>query len=194
MDYLQIAVLVLVVIAVWAVVEIALTMRSARRDISKLTASATEAISTVTEVVEQAQPVVAKLDGIADELEPASKRLVPLIEEAEAAAGSVDDAFKSLNGVLEDVSTVSGTASSVTDAVNRAAESAVSGVVSVVSRLKGGPSHEAARLEGAPRAQDQERADEAPAPQREESAPTRYVEYTTVSAGSADEARVTEEL
>ena len=171
MDFLHIALLVLAVIAIWAVVEVALTMRTARRSIDKLTTSASE-------VIDQAQPVVAKLDGVVDELEPAVKRLGPLMDEADGAVRSADAAFKSLNGVLEDVSTVSGTASSVTDAVNRAAESAVSGVASVVSRIKCGASAKGApRLEGA----------EDPEPERTEvrarQEPPRYVEY-----GAADPA------
>ena len=174
MDYLYIALIVLVLFGVWAVVEVALTMRSARKSIDKITTSASE-------VIEQAQPIVAKLDGVVDELEPAAKRLGPLMDEADEAARSVDTAFKSLNGVLEDVSTVSGTASTVTGAVNRVAETAVSGVASVVSRLKGGVSGErVARLEGADAA---EPAHDEPA---DEPAPQRYVEYVSVGAQAGE--------
>ena len=89
MDYLYIALIVLVLFGVWAVVEVALTMRSARKSIDKITTSASE-------VIEQAQPIVAKLDGVVDELEPAAKRLGPLMDEADEAARSVDTAFCAL--------------------------------------------------------------------------------------------------
>ena len=53
MDFLEIALIVLVVIAVWAVVELALTARSARRDIEKLATSANEAITSATQWFER---------------------------------------------------------------------------------------------------------------------------------------------
>ena len=53
MDYLNIALIVLVVVAVWAVVEVALTVRSARKNIDEVSASANE-------VIAQAQPIVAE--------------------------------------------------------------------------------------------------------------------------------------
>ena len=173
MDYLYIALLVLAVIGVWAVVEVALTMRSARRSIDKLTTSATE-------VIEQAQPIVAKLDGVVDELEPAAKEALPLLKKAETTLDAANASLQRVDGILEDVSSVSGTASSVTGAVNRAAESAVSGVASVVSRLRGASAERAARLEASD--------DAAPAgdePVREQ-APTRYVEYGAAAADETD--------
>ena len=42
MDYLNIALIVLVVVAVWAVVEVALTVRSARKNIDEVSSSAGE--------------------------------------------------------------------------------------------------------------------------------------------------------
>ena len=174
MDYLYIALIVLVLFGVWAVVEVALTMRSARKSIDKITTSASE-------VIEQAQPIVAKLDGVVDELEPAAKEAVPLLKKAEVSLDSANVSLERVNGILEDVSSVSGTASTVTGAVNRAAETAVSGVASVVSRLKGGVSGErVARLEGADAA---EPAHDEPA---DEPAPQRYVEYVSVGAQAGE--------
>ncbi|HIZ45998.1 MAG TPA: hypothetical protein IAA19_03140 [Candidatus Olsenella pullistercoris] len=170
MDYLQIALIVLVVAGVWAVVELALTMRATRRDVGRVCDSARE-------VVEQAQPVVAKLDGIADELEPAAKQVAPLLRQAGVAVESANASLGRLNGILDDVSSVSGAASSVTGAVNRVAESAASGVAGMVSRLKGGrPADAPARLDGA--------LSEEPVREQEPSAPTRYVDYADIAASS----------
>lgn len=177
MDILQIALIALVVVGVWAVVEVALTMRAARRDVERLTSSATE-------VIEQAQPVVAKLDGMVDELEPAVKQVAPLLEKTEGAVDAANVSLERLNGILEDVSSVSGTASTVTDAVNRVAESAASGVASVVTRLRGGASaEEAARLDASPEPERVELQPGGPTQGPEEpSAPTRYVDYGEVAA------------
>ena len=60
---LPIVLIVLVLVGIWAVVEIALTMRTARREVEQVSASARE-------VVEQTQPVVAKLDGIMSRRSP----------------------------------------------------------------------------------------------------------------------------
>ena len=181
MDFLNVALIVLVLIGVWAVVEVALTMRSARKSIDKLTTSANE-------VIEQAQPIVAKLDGMVDELEPAAKEAVPLLKKAEVSLDSANVSLERVNGILEDVSSVSGTASTVTGAVNRAAETAVSGVASVVSRLKGGASAERAlRLEGA---DVPEPAHDEPAA---EQAPPRYVEYGSVAAPTDEPTTTAEE-
>lgn len=177
MDILQIALIALVVVGVWAVVEVALTMRAARRDVERLTSSATE-------VIEQAQPVVAKLDGMVDELEPAVKQVAPLLEKTEGAVDAANVSLERLNGILEDVSSVSGTASTVTDAVNRVAESAASGVASVVTRLRGGaPAEETARLDASPEPERVELQPGGPTQGPEEpSAPTRYVDYGEVAA------------
>ena len=104
---LPIVLIVLVLVGIWAVVEIALTMRTARREVEQVSASARE-------VVEQAQPVVAKLDGIMDELEPAAKRVTPLLEKTEAAVGEATGSLDRLNAILDDVSSVSGAAAGVT--------------------------------------------------------------------------------
>lgn len=179
MDYLQIALIVLVVVGVWAVVELALTMRSTRRDVSRVCDSARE-------VVEQAQPVVAKLDGIADELEPAAKQVAPLLKKTEAAVESASASLEALNGILDDVSSVSGAASSVTGAVKGVAESAASGVAGMVSRLKGAHAvGEPARLDGG----SVEVPEGASEPEGEPAAPTRYVDYTEISSVAADAAQ-----
>lgn len=171
---LPIVLIVLAAAGIWAVVEAALTMRSARRDVSSLTASARE-------VVEQVQPVVAKLDGLMDELEPAAKRVTPLLEKTEVAVGEATVSLDRVNGILEDVSSVSGAASSVTGAVKGVAESAASGVAGVVSRLRGETGAEAAALLDG-RAPEGTRV-----PAEEPAAPTRYVDYGEVAPSAAPE-------
>ena len=180
---LPIVLIVLVLVGIWAVVEVALTMRSARRDVSTLTSSARE-------VIEQAQPVVAKLDGIVDEMEPAAKQVTPLLVKVEGTVDAANDSLGRVNGILEDVSSVSGTASSVTGAVNRVAESAASGVASVVSRLRGGSAAEfAARIEGPV---EKDAAAEGPKLAPEPQAPTRYVDYGELGAPGQDDTKTSD--
>lgn len=169
---LSVVLIALVLVGIWTAVEVALTMRSARRDVEKLSASARE-------VIEQAQPVVTKLDGIMDELEPAAKQVTPLLRKTETAVDEATVSLDRLNGILEDVSSVSGAASSVTGAVKGVAESAASGVAGVVSRLRAGSSGEkdvAPRLDG-------ERED--PAPRGQAAPEARYVDYGEVAGAPA---------
>lgn len=170
MSVLDIVLVVLAAVAVWAVAELAVTLRRTRRQVEELTSSANE-------VIQQAQPVVAKLDGIVDELEPAAKQLGPLAGKADVTLDAANEALGRVNGILEDVSSVSGTASSVSGAVSRAAESAVSGVASVVSRIRGAGDPEPARL-----ADQSVEIPEGGA--REDRAPERYVDYGEVGAPS----------
>lgn len=175
---LSIVLIVLVLVGIWAVVEVALTVRSARRDIDSLTTSARE-------VIEEAQPVIAKLDGVVDELEPAAKHLPPLLEQTEQAVGEASDSLAKLGTILDDVSSVSGAASSVSGAVNKVAETAASSVAGVMSRLRGtAPGEETSALPEAQQSREQA-VQERAAREREVPQETRYVDYGDVSAATA---------
>ena len=70
MSPIQIALLLLAVAGVWAIVELALTLRKTRTVVDSLDKTVTDLNNTIAE----AQPVVAKLDGAVDELTPALAR------------------------------------------------------------------------------------------------------------------------
>lgn len=128
MDYLQIALVVLAVAGVWAIVEVALTLRTTRKSITEITLSANNTI-------EQIQPVISKIDGMVDELDPTIKQLPALMQKVDEAAENANTSLESLNVVLGDVATVSGAASAVTATVSKAATDAMTGVVESVSKL-----------------------------------------------------------
>lgn len=143
MDVLHVVLVVLVAVAIWAVVELALTIRRARSSVEEVTRSANEAIA-------QVQPIISKADGMVDDLQPAVKQVQPLIEKANTAVDVATVDLASLNDILQDVSEVSGTASNVTATVNRVADSAATGVANVVGKITGKPQRRGARLaEGA---------------------------------------------
>lgn len=162
MSHMDIVLIVLVIAGVWAVIEIALTLRSTRKSIEEVTVSANQTI-------EQVQPIIAKLDGMMDELDPTVKQLPALMEKVDTTVDAANSSLESLNVVLGDVATVSGAASAVTATVSKAASDAVTGVVESVSKIGGGigsvvsPSKLAAaaqaRLQGASKG-DQQKADE----------------------------------
>ena len=131
MNYIDIVLILLVIAGIWAVVEIALTVRSARKSIEEVTVSANQTI-------EQAQPIIAKLDGMMDDLDPTIKQIPALMEKVDTTVDSANTSLESLNVVLGDVAAVSGAASAVTATVSKAASDAVSGVVDSVSKLGSG--------------------------------------------------------
>ena len=94
MTPLNIALICLAVAGVWAIVEVALTLRTSRKKLDELTTSVNETINGVT-------PIVAKLDGVVDELNPALKQVEPLLEKVGTAvdAVSLDLIHKSCGGI-----------------------------------------------------------------------------------------------
>lgn len=71
MSPIQIALLLLAVAGVWAVIELALTLRKTRTVVDSLD----KTVSDLNNTIAEAQPVVAKLDGAVDELTPRWLRL-----------------------------------------------------------------------------------------------------------------------
>lgn len=181
MDYLNIALIVLVVAGVWAVVELALTLRSARKNVEEVASSANE-------VIAQAQPIVAKLDGMVDDLEPAVKQVTPIVEKANVAMDGANASLTNVNAILADVSTVSGTASAVTETVNGAVAGAASSVARAVKKVTGGRVDAAPALTGADEAA-QASVELEPAAAPEPKAERRAVSYIDYgNAAGADDA------
>lgn len=165
MQPLTIVLVILVVVAIWAVVELALTIRKARSSVEEIARTANDTI-------EQVQPIIDKVDGMVDDLQPAVKDVQPLLDKAGTAVDVATVDMAKLNDILGDVSTVSGTASTVTTTVNKVADNAAAGVADVIGRITGKrrPAHQP-KLEGAGRPEA-----EAPA------------QASAVEDGSADEA------
>ncbi|MGN0075964.1 MAG: hypothetical protein ACI38Z_03205 [Parafannyhessea sp.] len=142
MSPLSILLIVLVAAGIWALVELALTIRKTRGAVDEVARSANETI-------EQVQPVIAKLDGAMDDLQPSIKQVDPMVAKAQDALDEANESLRRVNGILGDVSTVSGTAAGVTDAVNQVTTAAADGVSHVVSKLTGVPQQRPSHLRGA---------------------------------------------
>ncbi len=134
MDPMKIALIVLAAAGVWAVVELALVLRRTRGVVDSLD----KTVEQVNSTIEEARPVVAKLDGVVDELQPAVAQIEPLVDELQPAVAQIEPLLKQatvavealsadlveVNGVLRDVSAVSGAASSASNAVTGLADAA----------------------------------------------------------------------
>lgn len=141
MDLLVILRVILLAAAIWAVAELALTIRKARGSVDELTRSANDAIG-------QVQPIIDKVDGAVDDLQPALKQVDPLMEKATTAVDQANESLARVNGILGDVSTVSGTAAAATDAVSKVATGAGSAVTGLVDKIAGKPKAEPKHLAG----------------------------------------------
>ena len=84
MSPIQIALLLLAVAGVWAIVELALTLRKTRNVVDSLDKTVNDLNNTIAE----AQPVVAKLDGAVDELTPALAQMEPLLKSSKTAVAA----------------------------------------------------------------------------------------------------------
>lgn len=145
MDALHIALIVLVAVGIWAVVELAITLRKTRSTVDNLDKETNDLIKEVSEVttnanesIMQLQPIIQKVDGMVTDLEPAVKKVDPLLDKTSTAIDMVTVDLASVNDILVDVSSVTDTATNVTSTVSKAANSAVSGVAGVVGKFTGG--------------------------------------------------------
>lgn len=68
--------------------------------------------------------MVAKLDAAVDELQPAMAQIEPLLKQASVAVEALSADLVEVNGVLRDVSAVSGAAASTSNAVTGIADAA----------------------------------------------------------------------
>ncbi|OFK24836.1 hypothetical protein HMPREF2826_06360 [Olsenella sp. HMSC062G07] len=167
MDLLQLGLIVLVVAGIWALVELALTIRKARGTVEVLGRSANDTI-------EQVQPVIAKLDGTMDDLQPAIKQVDPLVEKIGVAVVEATQSVGKVNVILDDVSHVSGTAADVTGVVNQVANNAASSVNGVINRITGKAPADAGRIAGGTDGADAAPAADFEAPSRRQAG---YITY-----------------
>ncbi len=145
LEPMTIALIVLVIAGIWAVVELALTIRQTRKSVTELSDSVNNTIADI-------RPVVAKLDGVADELPAAAKQIEPILEKASTTVDLINVDLVRVEGILSDVNAVTDTGARASGAVTGAVESMASGVAGVVNKVAGkvtGKGAPAVKLEGA---------------------------------------------
>ena len=147
---LFIAIVVLVIALIWAVVELALTLRTSRKAVNHAVERIDGALDDVSSVISDAQPVIQRLDGITEELEPASAQVEPLLQKVGTAVDALSVDLVHVDDILADVSTVTSTGASVSGAVTKATNAAADGLVGLANRITGkqiSPVDEPAQLE-----------------------------------------------
>ena len=183
MDPLHILLVLLVIAGIWAVIELALTIRRARTTVDSLDKTMGE----VNDMLAETRPVVAKLDGAIDELQPALTQVEPLLKSANVAVDALTSNLIEVEAVVRDVSTVTGAAANAGNAVSGVADSASE----AVQKFKpGSPDPERALNEGSDSSREavstsapEDAPAEAPAP-----APRYYTYDSEPSSAAPSEA------
>lgn len=132
MSPIQIALLLLAVAGVWAVVELALTLRKTRTVVDSLDKTVTDLNNTIAE----AQPVVAKLDGAVDELTPALAQVEPLLKSSKTAVDALTSNLVEVEAVVRDISEVTGSMAEASNAVSSVTDSAAGAVQKLFNKVK----------------------------------------------------------
>lgn len=197
MSPIQIALLVLAVAGVWAVVELALTLRKTRTVVDSLD----KTVSDLNNTLAEAQPVVAKLDGAVDELTPALAQVEPLLKSSKTAVDALTSNLVEVEAVVRDISEVTGSMAEASNAVSSVTDSAAGAVQKLFNKVKA-PAADADRKLAASAAEaeqptervligeaEDEAADGADAAQKPAAKPAQYYTYTPAetSEESCDE-------
>ena len=132
MSPIQIALLVLAIAGVWAIAELALTLRKTRTVVDSLDKTVTDLNNTIAE----AQPVVAKLDGAVDELTPALAQIEPLLKSSKTAVDALTSNLVEVEAVVRDISEVTGSMAEASNAVSSVTDSAAGAVQKLFNKVK----------------------------------------------------------
>ncbi|MEE1532692.1 MAG: hypothetical protein U0J81_05220 [Collinsella sp.] len=193
MSPIQIALLLLAVTSVWAIAELALTLRKTRNVVDSLDKTVNDLNNTIAE----AQPVVAKLDGAVDELTPALAQMEPLLKSSKTAVDALTSNLVEVEAVVRDISEVTGSMAEASNAVSSVTDSAAGAVQKLFNKVKTPAADADRKLAAAEAEQPTERVligeDEAAAGdddgQKSVSKPAQYYTYTPAetSEESCDE-------
>lgn len=184
MGPIQIVLLLLAIAGVWAVIELALTLRKTRTVVDSLD----KTVSDLNNTLAEAQPVLAKLDGAVDELTPALAQVEPLLRSSKTAVDALTSNLVEVEAVVRDISEVTGSVAEASNAVSSVTDSAAGAVQKLFNKVKA-PAADADRKLAAAEAEqptervligeaEDEAADGADAAQKAAAKPAQYYTYT----------------
>jgi ABC-type transporter Mla subunit MlaD len=135
MEWSTILLAVLLAAAVWAVVEIALTIRRTRATISHLDTSLDASLTQVNSVLGKVDTTVEALNKTIEAANPAVEELKPLMGKVETTVDALSVDLMQVDTILSDVSRVTGSAANATAAVGGAVDSAAAAVTGMVDKV-----------------------------------------------------------
>ena len=107
---------------VWFVIELAITLRKVR--------------TTVTDMKKQLDPTLENVDKMVAELQPTMSKVDPLVDRFTLTVDSVNLELMRVDGILEDVSKISGSVSKTVDAVDTVTSAPLDIVTNVTKKVR----------------------------------------------------------
>lgn len=141
MEPLEIVLIVLAVAAIWAAIELALTLRRARGTVTAVdrtlddvrpvidhidatVGSAEPLVKKLETTVDEIKPVIDRVNDTLDGVQPALAQIEPLLKQGSIAVEALSADLIEVNGVLRDISDVTAGMSSASNAVSGVANAA----------------------------------------------------------------------
>lgn len=125
------------VVLVWFVVELAITVRRARTVVEDVKKQAEPTLASAQRITADLEPVVKSVQKMTESLEPAVDRVDPLVERVSLTVDAANLEIMRLDGILEDVSEITGSASSAVSAVEAVTSAPLATVNAMTDRVRG---------------------------------------------------------
>lgn len=107
---------------VWLVIELALTIRRARKS--------------VTQVVEQIEPTIANVEKITTDIQPVIQKVDPLVERVSLTVDAANLEIMRVDEILEDVGKITGSVSKTVGAVDTVTSAPLDFVTTATKKIK----------------------------------------------------------
>lgn len=125
------------IVLVWFVVELAITVRRTRAVVEDVKRQAEPTLATAQRIAVELEPVVQSVQRMAESLEPAVERVDPLVERVSLTVDAANLEIMRIDGILEDVSEIAGSASSAVSAVEAVTSAPLATVNAMSDRVRG---------------------------------------------------------
>lgn len=125
------------VVLVWFVVELAITVRRARTVVEDVKRQAEPTLASAQRITADLEPVVKSVQKMTESLEPAVEKVDPLVERVSLTVDAANLEIMRLDGILEDVSEITGSASSAVNAVEAVTSAPLATVNAMTDRVRG---------------------------------------------------------
>ena len=179
---IPILVIALLAVGIWAVIELVLVLRRARKTVDTANELVTEAKTSL-------EPTLARIDPIVEQVQPAAARLDPLVERAQLTVDAANLEIMRLDQILEDVSKVTEVAGKAAQSVDTVTSAPAELVTGAVEKLRGAAKG-SSRRNAAKRALSGEGADALPGAVEKGAGRQRagvHADKTPIAAGSVPE-------
>lgn len=135
---------------VWFIVELVMTVRTARKtvksvkqqidptleSVGKITASLEPAVANVNKLTEQLQPTIEHVENITASLEPVSAKIDPLVDRVSLTVDAANLEIMRVDQILEDVTQITESVSNTLDTVDTVTNAPLELVNSVTDRVR----------------------------------------------------------